>query len=79
MKKQRKQGTLERAEERYPRGQAASNLGQQAAVYREGLQRVYSALAHDARRDFTVLPSIERQPPVKTVNAEPLGMMQNRI
>src|SRR5215470_1117778 len=52
---------LERAKERYPgvRPRVISDNG--PAVYREGLQGVYSALGHDARQDFTVLPSIERQ------------------
>ena len=30
-------------------------------VYRQGLQGVHSDLEYDARQDFTVLPSIERQ------------------
>jgi len=52
---------LERAKERYPgvRPRVISDNG--PAVYREGLQGVYSALGYDARQDFTVLPSIERQ------------------
>ena len=31
------------------------------AVYRQGLQGVHPHFGHDARQDFTVLPSIERQ------------------
>ena len=34
---------------------------EKAFIRREGLQGVHSALGHDARQDFTVLPSMERQ------------------
>jgi transposase InsO family protein len=51
---------LERAKEWYPRLNRESSPTT-GAVYRQGLQGVHSDLRHDARPDFTVLPSIEWQ------------------
>jgi Integrase core domain len=51
---------LERAKERYP-GVRPRVIGQRAAVCREGLQGVHSALGHDARQDFTASTLVERQ------------------
>ena len=52
---------LQGAKEKCPDARTQDHLGQWSAVHRQGLQGVHSNLRHDARQDFALLSSIERE------------------